>query len=72
MVQPNPRWCQTPRKGDYEMGKGQNLNTRIVCLLFSQIEEALVRRKKMELLQRYASDTLQSQSEDVKKILGVD
>lgn len=30
-----------------------------------------MRRKKMELLQRYASDALQTQSDDVKKILGV-
>uniref|UniRef100_UPI003AB0A3B4 pre-mRNA-splicing factor ISY1 homolog n=1 Tax=Centroberyx gerrardi TaxID=166262 RepID=UPI003AB0A3B4 len=28
-----------------------------------EVEEALVRRKKMELLQRYASETLQAQSQ---------
>ncbi|XP_030426332.1 pre-mRNA-splicing factor ISY1 homolog [Gopherus evgoodei] len=31
-----------------------------------EIEEALVRRKKMELLQKYASETLMAQSEDEK------
>lgn len=36
----------------------------------SQIEEALVRRKKMELLQKYASETLQAQSEEAKRLLG--
>lgn len=35
-----------------------------------QIEEALVRRKKTELLQRYASETLQAQSEDARRLLG--
>uniref|UniRef100_A0A8C4VTX9 Pre-mRNA-splicing factor ISY1 homolog n=1 Tax=Gopherus evgoodei TaxID=1825980 RepID=A0A8C4VTX9_9SAUR len=32
-----------------------------------EIEEALVRRKKMELLQKYASETLMAQSEDEKR-----
>uniref|UniRef100_A0A3P9PL03 Pre-mRNA-splicing factor ISY1 homolog n=1 Tax=Poecilia reticulata TaxID=8081 RepID=A0A3P9PL03_POERE len=31
-----------------------------------QVEEALVRRKKMELLQRYASETLQAQSQEAR------
>uniref|UniRef100_A0A8C7EV50 Pre-mRNA-splicing factor ISY1 homolog n=1 Tax=Neovison vison TaxID=452646 RepID=A0A8C7EV50_NEOVI len=35
-----------------------------------EIEEALVRRKKMELLQKYASETLQAQSEEAKRLLG--
>uniref|UniRef100_A0A8C4XZ97 Pre-mRNA-splicing factor ISY1 homolog n=1 Tax=Gopherus evgoodei TaxID=1825980 RepID=A0A8C4XZ97_9SAUR len=35
--------------------------------LYLQIEEALVRRKKMELLQKYASETLMAQSEDEKR-----
>ncbi|KAK1901384.1 Pre-mRNA-splicing factor ISY1 like [Dissostichus eleginoides] len=34
-------------------------------------EEALVRRKKMELLQRYASETLQAQSQTARTLLGV-
>lgn len=37
---------------------------------YPQIEEALVRRKKMELLQKYASETLQAQSEEAKRLLG--
>ncbi|EMP38871.1 Pre-mRNA-splicing factor ISY1 like protein [Chelonia mydas] len=36
-----------------------------------EIEEALVRRKKMELLQKYASETLMAQSEDAKRLLGL-
>uniref|UniRef100_A0A3B3UE40 Haloacid dehalogenase like hydrolase domain containing 5 n=1 Tax=Poecilia latipinna TaxID=48699 RepID=A0A3B3UE40_9TELE len=31
-----------------------------------EVEEALVRRKKMELLQRYASETLQAQSQEAR------
>lgn len=37
----------------------------------SQVEEALVRRKKMELLQRYASETLQAQSQEARTLLGL-
>ncbi|XP_058701048.1 pre-mRNA-splicing factor ISY1 homolog isoform X1 [Poecile atricapillus] len=36
-----------------------------------EIEEALVRRKKMELLQKYASETLLAQSEEAKTLLGL-
>lgn len=36
-----------------------------------EVEEALLQRKKMELLQKYASDTLQSGSEETKKLLGL-
>lgn len=36
-----------------------------------QVEEALVRRKKMELLQRYASEALQAQSQTAKTLLGL-
>ncbi|OXB65355.1 hypothetical protein ASZ78_016999 [Callipepla squamata] len=36
-----------------------------------EIEEALVRRKKMELLQKYASETLMAQSEEAKRLLGL-
>jgi pre-mRNA-splicing factor ISY1 len=36
-----------------------------------EIEEALVQRKKMELLQKYASETLQAEEDNVKKLLGV-
>lgn len=35
------------------------------------IEDALVRRKKMELLQKYASDTLQAEAEEAKALLGL-
>ena len=38
----------------------------------SKVEEALVQRKKMELLQKYVSDSLQAEEEGVKEILGVD
>ncbi|XP_032893116.1 pre-mRNA-splicing factor ISY1 homolog [Amblyraja radiata] len=36
-----------------------------------EVEEALVRRKKMELLQKYASEALMAQSEDAKRLLGL-
>ncbi|CAG2210357.1 ISY1 [Mytilus edulis] len=36
-----------------------------------QIEEALVTRKKMELLQKYASDNLQDEEQESKQLLGV-
>ncbi|XP_068111103.1 pre-mRNA-splicing factor ISY1 homolog [Hyperolius riggenbachi] len=36
-----------------------------------EIEEALIRRKKMELLEKYASEALMAQSEDAKRLLGV-
>ncbi|XP_064012393.1 pre-mRNA-splicing factor ISY1 homolog [Pogoniulus pusillus] len=36
-----------------------------------EIEAALVRRKKMELLQKYASETLMAQSEEAKTLLGL-
>ncbi|XP_059183322.1 pre-mRNA-splicing factor ISY1 homolog [Centropristis striata] len=36
-----------------------------------EVEEALVRRKKMELLQRYASETLQAQSQTARTLLGL-
>lgn len=35
-----------------------------------EIEEALVRRKKMELLQKYTSETLRAQSEEARRLLG--
>ena len=41
------------------------------AILLFQVEEALVQRKKMELLQKYASDALQSEAENVKEMLGV-
>jgi len=40
-------------------------------LLFTQIEEALVRRKKQELLERYASDALQTEVEESKKLVAL-
>lgn len=36
-----------------------------------EIEEALVMRKKMELLQKYASDSLQGEEEESKQLLGL-
>jgi len=40
-------------------------------LLFVQVEEALIQRKKQELLERYASDALQTQVEESKKLVGL-
>lgn len=42
-----------------------------VCLSVCQVEEALLRRKKMELLQRYASEALQVQSQTAKTLMGL-
>lgn len=36
-----------------------------------EVEEALVRRKKQELLERYATDALQTQVEESKKLVGL-
>lgn len=36
-----------------------------------EVEEALVRRKKLELLEKYASEVLQQESEEVKEMLGI-
>ena len=36
-----------------------------------EVEEAIVRRKKMELLQKYASDTLRAEAEEAKTLLGL-
>ena len=37
----------------------------------SQIEEALVQRKKMELLQKYVSDDLQAEESEAKEMIGL-
>ena len=47
------------------------LKLNVILFLHLQIEEALVRRKKMELLQKYASETLMAQSEEAKTLLGL-
>lgn len=44
---------------------------RLYFVFLFQIEEALVRRKKMELLQKYASESLMAQSEEAKALLGL-
>jgi len=36
-----------------------------------QIEEALVQRKKMELLQQYTSDTLKAETDQSKELMGL-
>lgn len=35
------------------------------------IEQAIVRRKKMELLQKYASESLRAEAEEAKTLLGL-
>lgn len=39
--------------------------------VYAQVEEALIQRKKQELLERYASDALQTQVEESKKLVGL-
>jgi pre-mRNA-splicing factor ISY1 len=36
-----------------------------------EVEQALLQRKKQELLNRYASDAVIAQSEEAKELLGV-
>jgi len=48
-----------------------SLSCFVICCLFVQVEEALIRRKKQELLERYASDALQTQVEESKKLVGL-
>lgn len=48
-----------------------SIKLNVILFLYLQIEEALVRRKKMELLQKYASETLMAQSEEAKTLLGL-
>nr|CAD7601818.1 unnamed protein product [Timema genevievae] len=36
-----------------------------------EVKEALLRRKKQELLERYASETLQNEAEEAQDLLGV-
>jgi len=45
--------------------------TSLACVLFVQIEDAIIWRKKQELLERYASDELQTQVEESKKLAGL-
>ena len=44
---------------------------KVIIIIRSQIEEALVQRKKVELIQKYASDYLQAEEDNVKDLLGV-
>lgn len=53
------------------LGFGISVKLNVILFLYLQIEEALVRRKKMELLQKYASETLMAQSEEAKTLLGL-
>lgn len=49
----------------------QSVDIKHVKHYFIQIEEALIQRKKMELLQKYVSDDLQAEEEESKKMLGL-
>lgn len=51
-------------------GSYTSLNTKLFLFNF-QIEEALVHRKKMELLQQYASESLQAEASEAKTLLGL-
>jgi len=53
------------------LGFSISVKLNVFMFLYLQIEEALVRRKKMELLQKYASETLMAQSEEAKRLLGL-
>uniref|UniRef100_A0A8C8Z3B3 ISY1 splicing factor homolog n=1 Tax=Prolemur simus TaxID=1328070 RepID=A0A8C8Z3B3_PROSS len=64
---------ESDEEGSQEKG-GDNAQHKFIAHVpvpsQQEIEEALVRRKKMELLQKYASETLQAQSEEAKRLLG--
>ncbi|XP_058488801.1 pre-mRNA-splicing factor ISY1 homolog isoform X1 [Solea solea] len=68
----------TEEADDEEMGEGLEEEEGGVTFIShvpvpsqKEVEEALVRRKKMELLQRYASETLQAQSQEARTLLGL-
>lgn len=42
-----------------------------VVLLVLQIEEALLHRRKLELIQKYASDNLQEEEMEAKEMVGI-
>ncbi|XP_018412680.1 PREDICTED: pre-mRNA-splicing factor ISY1 homolog [Nanorana parkeri] len=54
-----------------ERDEGQQFIAHVPVPTQKEIEEALIRRKKMELLQKYASEALMAQSEDAKRLLGI-
>ena len=45
-----------------------HISMALFCL---QIEEALLERKKRELLQKYTSDTLQAEEDESKELMGL-
>lgn len=57
--------------GDMEGEDGQQFIAHVPVPSQKEIEEALIRRKKMELLEKYASEALMAQSEDAKRLLGI-
>ncbi|XP_063283017.1 pre-mRNA-splicing factor ISY1 homolog [Pelobates fuscus] len=56
---------------DMEGEEGQQFIAHVPVPSQKEIEEALIRRKKMELLEKYASEALMAQSEDAKRLLGI-
>ncbi|KAM9759722.1 pre-mRNA-splicing factor ISY1 homolog [Menidia menidia] len=56
---------------EFEGEEGATFLAHVPVPSQKEVEEALVRRKKMELLQRYASETLQAQSQEARTLLGI-
>uniref|UniRef100_UPI00358E7B1C pre-mRNA-splicing factor ISY1 homolog n=1 Tax=Myxine glutinosa TaxID=7769 RepID=UPI00358E7B1C len=50
---------------------GQEFIAHVPVPSQKEVEEALIRRKKMELLQKYASEALMAQSEEAKVLMGL-
>ncbi|XP_029906880.1 pre-mRNA-splicing factor ISY1 homolog [Myripristis murdjan] len=61
---------ESREEGEGEEG-GQTFIAHVPVPSQKEVEEALVRRKKMELLQRYASETLLAQSQEARTLLGL-
>eukprot|EP00731_Ephydatia_muelleri_P000212 Em0001g212a len=61
---------ETEEEGDGEEEKAESLTNHLEVPSQKEIEEMLVRRKKMELLEKYATEALVHQEEEAKALLG--
>jgi len=59
------------KDSEMDTSENQHFIAHVPVPTQKQIEEALVKRKKMELLQRYASEALQAEAEDTKDMAGL-
>lgn len=71
LYKPDVEVLDEGEKGEEMTEKEEHFIAHVPVPSQKEIEEALVTRKKMELLQKYASDTLRDEEEESKKMLGV-